>query len=116
MERTITGILNCAPHFLRKLRRKSNRLQAVADHGGTAMDRLKTVVCKAMVHLLQNWCSLVLYCGFLERQCNWSGRHPGAAINAHHVLRLVFVLLTELGKAAAGPLVYVRTIRLALMH
>ena len=55
MERTIAGILKCAPHFLRQLRRKSNRLQAVA------MDRLKIVVCKAMVNPLQNWCPLVLY-------------------------------------------------------
>ena len=34
-ERTIASILKGAPHFLRQLRRKSNRLQAVADHGGT---------------------------------------------------------------------------------
>ena len=38
MNRTIAGILNCAPHFLRQLRRKSNRLQVAADHGGTAID------------------------------------------------------------------------------
>ena len=38
MERTIAGILKCAPHFLRRLRRKSNRLQAVADHSATAID------------------------------------------------------------------------------
>ena len=30
MERTIAGILKCAPHFLRQLHQKSNRLQAVA--------------------------------------------------------------------------------------
>ena len=58
--------------FLAALRRKWNRLQAVADHGGTAIDRLKSVICKAMVNLLQNWCPLVLYCGFLVRHCNWS--------------------------------------------
>ena len=50
------------------------------------MDRLKSVVCKAMVNLLQNWCPLVLYCGFLLKQYNWSGGHPGSAIDAHHVL------------------------------
>ena len=80
------------------------------------MDRLKSAVCKAMVNLLQNCCPLVLYCGFLVRQCNWFGRHPGSAIDAHHVLRLVFVLLTQLGRAAVDPLVYVRTIGVALMH
>ena len=80
------------------------------------MDRLKSVVCKAMMNLLQNWCPLVLYCGFLVRQCNWSGRHAGSAIDAQNVLRLVFVLLTELGRAAADPLVYVRTIGVALLH
>ena len=101
MERTIAGILNCAPHFLRQLRRKANRLQAVADHGGTAIDRLKSEVCKAMVNLLHNWFPLVLYCGFLVRQCNWSGRQPGTAIDAQNVLRLVFVLLIELRRAAA---------------
>ena len=116
MARTIAGILKCAPHFLRQLRRKSNRLQAVADHCGTAMDRLKSVVCNAMVNLLQNWCLPVLYCGFLVSQCNWSGGHPGSAIDAHHVLRMVFVPLTELGIAAADPLVYVRTIGVALLH
>ena len=116
MERTIAGILKCAPHFLRKLRRKSNRLQAVADHGGMVMDRLKSVVCKAMVNLLQNWCPLVLYCGLLVSQCNWSGRYPGSTIDAQNVLRLVFVLLTELGRAAADPLVDVRTIRVPLLH
>ena len=61
MERTIAGILKCAPHFLRQLRRKANRLQVVADLGGTAIDRLKSEVCKAMVNLLRNWCPLVLY-------------------------------------------------------
>ena len=125
MERTIDGILKCVPHFLRQLRRKWNRLQAVADHRGTVMDRLNSVVCKAMMNesraeplpvrhrgdargnqgaplhdrvhlptyipkammnLLQNWCPLVLYCGFLVKQCNWSGGHLVSAIDAHHVL------------------------------
>ena len=116
MERTIAGILKCVPNFLRQLRRKANRLQAVADHGGTAIDRLKSEVCKAMLNLLQNWCPLVLYCGFLVRQCNWSGRAPGTAIDAQNVLQLVFVLLIELGRAAAEPVVYVRTIGVALLH
>ena len=80
------------------------------------MDRLKSLVCKAMVYLLQNWCPLVLYCGFLVRQCNWSERHPGSAIDAENVLRLVLVLLTELGRAPADPFVYVRTIGVALLH
>ena len=115
-ERTIAGILKVAPPFLRQLRWESNRLQAVGDHGGTAIDRLKSEVCKAMVNLLQNWCPLVLYCGFLVRQCNWSARHLGSAIDAQNVLRLVFVLLTELGRAAADPVVYVRTIVVALLH
>ena len=108
--------MRCAPHFLRQLRRKLNRLETVADHGGTAMHRLKSVVCKAMVNLLQDWCLLVLYCGFRLRQCNWSGRPPGSAIDAHHVQRPVFVVLTDLGGAAADPLVYVRTIAVALLH
>ena len=51
-ERTIAGILKGAPHLLRQLRRNS----------GTAIDRLKSEVCKAMVNLLQNWCPLVLHC------------------------------------------------------
>ena len=34
MVRTIAGMLKCAPHFLRQLRRKSNRLQPVADTVG----------------------------------------------------------------------------------
>ena len=54
MERTIAGILKCAPHFLRQLRRKSNKLQTVADHSGTAIDPLKSEVCRGMVNLLQN--------------------------------------------------------------
>ena len=116
MGRTIAGILKGAPHFLRQLRPKSTRLQAFANHGGTAMDRLKSEVCKAMVNLLQNWCPLVLYCESLVRQCNQFGRHPGSAINAQNVLRLVLVLLTELGRAAADPVVYVRTTGVALLH
>ena len=116
MGRTIAGILRCALHFLRQLRRKSNRLQAVADHGRKAIDRLKSEVCKAMLNLLQKWCPLVLYCGFLVRQCNWSGRHLGTAIDAQNVLQLVFVLLIELRMAAAEPVVYVRTISVTLLH
>ena len=96
MERTIARILKCAQHFLRQLRQKSNRLQVVADRSGTAMDGLKSVVCKAMLNPLQNWCPVVLYCGFLVTQCNWPRRHAASTIDAHHVLRLVFVLLTEL--------------------
>ena len=116
MERTIAGILKCAPHFLRQLRAKSNRLQAVADDGRTAIDRLKSEVCKTMVNLLQIWCPLVLYCGFLVRKCNWSGRQPRTAIDAQNVLRLRFVLFIELGMAAADPVVYLRTIGVALLH
>ena len=68
-----------------------------------------------MVYLVQNWCPLVLYCGFLVRQCNWSGRHPGTAIDAPNDLRLVLVLLIELGRAAGDPVVYVRTIGVAFV-
>ena len=116
MERSIAGILKCAPHFLRQLQRKANRLQAVADHGGTAIDRLMSEVCKAMVNFLQNGCPLVLYYGFLVRQCNWSGRQPETAIDAQNVLRLVFVLWIGLGSAVADLVVYVRTIGVALLH
>ena len=105
MERIIAGILKFAPHFLRQLRRRAKRLQAVANHGGTAMDQLKSEVCKAMVNLLQNWYPLVLYCGFLVRQCNWFGRQPGTATDAQNILRPVFVLLIELGRADADLVV-----------
>ena len=116
MVRTIAGILRGGTHFLRQLRRRSNSLQAVADHGGTAIDRLKSEVCKAMVNPLQKWCPLVLYCGILVRQCNWSGRHQETAIDAQNILRLVLVLFIELGRAAADPVVYVRTIGVASWH
>ena len=69
-----------------------------------------------MVYLLQKWCPLVLYCGLFVRQWNWSGRNPGTAIDAQTFLRLVFVLLIELGRAAADPVVYVRNIGVALLH
>ena len=116
METTIAGIFKCARHFLRQLSRKANRLQAVADHGETAIDQLKSEVCTAMLNLLQNWCPLVLYCRLLVRQCNWSGRHPRTAIDAQSVLRLVFVLLMELRRAAAEPVVFVRTIGVASLE
>ena len=116
MERTIAGILKGALHFLGQLRRKSNRLQAVANHGGTSIDRLKSEVCRAMVTHLQNWCPLALYCGFLVSQCNRSGGHPGTAIHTQNDLRLVFVLLFELRRAAADPVVYVRIVGVALLH
>ena len=54
MRRTIAGVLKFAPLFLRQLHRKLNRLQTVADHGGTPMDCLKSVVYNAIVNLLQN--------------------------------------------------------------
>ena len=37
-------------------------------------------------------------------------------MDAKNVLRLVFVLLIELGRSAAEPVVYVRTIGVALLH
>ena len=60
MERPIAGVLKCALNYLRKLRQKSDRLQAVADHAGTAINGLNSVVCNAMVDVLLNWCPLVL--------------------------------------------------------
>ena len=68
------------------------------------------------MNLLQNWCPLVLYCGFVVRQNNWCGGHPESAIDAQNDLPLVFVLLTELGRAAADPVVYVTTIGVASLH
>ena len=41
---------------------------------------------------------------------------PRNAIDAQNVLQLVFVLLIELGRAAADPVVYVRAIGVALLH
>ena len=116
IDRIIAGIPECVPICVGQLQWKSNRLQAVAGHGGTLIERLKSVVRKATVKLLPKWCPRVLYFGFLLRHCNWSGRHPGSTIDNHHVLRLLFMLSTEICRAAADPLVYVRTIGVALKH
>ena len=71
----------------------------------------------AVLHLLSEWCPLLLYLGYLVRECNWSGKNNGRGSRPHEVLQLSLCVLRRLRR---GPcytvLKYERTILCTLLY
>ena len=71
----------------------------------------------AVLHLLSEWCPLVLYLGHVVRECNWSGENNGTGSRAHKVLQLSLCLLRRLRRRPCDTVLkYERTIMCTLLY
>ena len=65
----------------------------------------------AVLHLLSEWCPLLLYLGHVVRECTWSGENNGRGSRAQEVLQLCLYLLRRQRRGPCDTVLnYERTI------
>ena len=75
MENTIAALMLATPRILRLYRRKAQAATAIS--GCDTAHANRAAVANAVLHLLSEWCPLLLYLGHVVRECNWSGENNG---------------------------------------
>ena len=98
MEKTIAAQMPARPRILRPHRRKAQAATAISGHDTAHANR--AAVANTVLHLLSEWCPLLLYLGHLVRECNWSGENNSTGSRAQEVLQLSLCLLRRLRR---GP-------------
>ena len=115
MEKTIAALMLATPRILRQYRRRAQAATAISGRDTAHANR--AAVANAVLHLLPEWCPLLLYFGHLVRECNWAGENNGTGSRAQVVLQFSLCLLRRLRR---GPfdtvLKYERTIMCTLLY
>ena len=94
MEKTIAALMLATPRLLRPYRRKAQA--ATAMSGRDTAHAKRAAVANTVLHLLSEWCPLLLYLGHLIRECKWAGENNGTGSQAQEVLQLSLCLLRRL--------------------
>ena len=115
MEKAIAALMLATPRILRPYRRKAQAATTISGRDTAHANR--AAFANAVLHLLSEWCPLLLYLGHVVRECNWSGENNGTGSRAQEVLQLSLCLLRRLRR---GPydtvLKYERTIMCTLLY
>ena len=115
MEKTIAALMLATPRIVRPYRRKAQAATAIS--GRDTVHANRAAVANAVLHLLSEWCPLLLYLGHVVRECNWSGENNCTGSRAQEVLRLTLCLWRRLRRAlCATVLKYERTIMCTLLY
>ena len=115
MEKTIAALMLATPRILRPYRRKAQAATAISGRDTTHANR--AAVANAVLHLLSDWCPLLLYLGHLVRECNWSGENNATGTRAQEVLQLSLCLLRRLRRGPCDTILkYERTIMCTLLY
>ena len=75
MEKTIAALMLATPGILCRYRRKAQAATAISGRDTAQADR--AAVANAVLHLLSEWCPLLLYLVPLVWKCNWWGENNG---------------------------------------
>ena len=94
MEKPIAAVMLATPRTLRPYRRKAQAATAISGRDTAHANR--AAVANAVLHLLSEWCPLLLYLGHVVRECNWSGENNGTGARAQEMLQLSLCLLRRL--------------------
>ena len=94
MEKRIAALMLATPRILRPYRRKIQAATAITGRETTLANR--AAVANAVLHLLSEWCPLLLYLGHVVRECVWSGENNSTGPRAQEVLQLSLCLLWRL--------------------
>ena len=90
---------------------------ATAISGRDTVHANRAAVANAFLHLLSEWCPLLLYLGHVVQECNWSGENNGTGSRDQEVLQLSLCLLRRLRQGpCATVLKYERTIMCTLLY
>ena len=114
-EKTIAALMLATPRILRQYRCKAQAATAII--GRDTAHANKVAVASAVLHLLSQWCPLLLSLGHLVRECNWSGENNGTGSQAQEVLQLSLCLLRRVRRGPCDtPLKYKCTIMCTLLY
>ena len=115
MEKTIAALMPATPRILRPYRRKAQAATAISGRDTAHANR--EAVANAVLHLLSEWCPLLLYLGHLVRECNWSEENNGTGSRAQEVLQLSLCLLRRLRRGPCDTVLkYKRTVMCTLLY
>ena len=115
MEKTIAALMLATPRILRPYRRKAQAATAISGRDTAHANR--AAVANAVLHLLSEWCPLLLYLGHMVRECNWLGENNGTGSRAQEVLQLSLCLLRRLRRGPCDTVLrYERTIMCTLLY
>ena len=98
MEKTIAALMLATPRILRPYRRKAQAATAISGRDTAHANR--AAVANAVLHLLSEWCPLLLYLGHMVRECKGLGENNSTGSRAQEVLQLSLRLLRLLRR---GP-------------
>ena len=94
MEKSIAALMLATPRILRPYWRKAQATTAISGYDTAHANR--AAVANAVLHLLSEWCPLLLYLGHVVQECNWSGENKSTGSRAQEVLQLGLCLLRRL--------------------
>ena len=115
MEKAIAALMLATPRILRLYCPKAQAATAISGRDTAHANR--AAVANAVLHLLSEWCPLLLYLGHLVRECNWSGENNGTGARAQEVLQLSWCLLRWLRRGPCDTVLkYERTIMCTLLY
>ena len=115
LEKTIAALMLATPRILRPYRLKAQATTAISCRDTAHANR--AAVANAVLHLLSEWCPLLLYLGHVVRECNWSGENNGTGSRAQEVLQLSLCLLRRLRRGPCDTVLkYQRTIMCTLLY
>ena len=115
MEKCIAALMLATPRIPRPYLGKAQAATAISGRDTAHPNR--AAVANAVLHLLSEWCPLLLYLGHLVRECNWSGENNGTGSRAQEVLQLSLCLLRRLRRGPCDTVLkYERTIMCTLLY
>ena len=115
MEKTIAALMLATHRVLCPYRRKGQAATAISCLDTVQANR--AAVGKAVLHLLWEWCPLLLYLGHLVRECNLSGEKNITGSRDQEVLQFSLCFLQRLRRRPSDTVLkYERTIMCTLLY
>ena len=93
MEKSIAALMLATPRILRPYRHKAQAATAISGRDTAHANR--AAVANAVLHLLSEWCPLLLYLGHVVRECNWSGGKQRYRVTSSGGVAVEFVSVEE---------------------
>ena len=115
MGKRIAALMLATPRILRPYHCKAQAATTVSGRDTAHANR--AAVANAVLHLLSEWCPLLLYLGHLVRGCHWAAERNGRVSRAREVLQLSLGLLRSLRRRPCDTVLkYERTNLCTLLY
>lgn len=113
MEKTVCCLLRAYRGYERAAGRKVRCCIAQANQGPRQANR--AAVATAVYNMLTQYLPLLVYLGWLVRECSWASPNTGSGVLAVEAQRVALVLLCHLRQSDDSMLKYQRTLGAALL-